>query len=102
MRPIGIDPGGGFFLLMIVVGASEWKDRTHSSLTPASTRHCATRVSPGHVLQGSARVSTSPAQGGLSYEPAFVEALQAQQRARLEETLSAAERLLSAKGLVPQ
>ena len=69
--------------------------RTPERTPPA--RSSPSRVSPGHVLQGSARASTSPAQGGLSYEPAFVEALQAQQRARLEETLSAAERLLSAK-----
>eukprot|EP01045_Picozoa_sp_COSAG04_P004651 COSAG04_NODE_206_length_20365_cov_4641.461907_2_plen_441_part_00 len=32
-----------------------------------------------------------------SYDPAFVEALQAQQRARLDETLEATERLLTAK-----
>ncbi len=59
------------------------------------------RTSPGRSLLrspgGGSGGGGGSRSGTLSYEPAFVEALQAQQRARLEETLSAAERLLSAK-----
>eukprot|EP01046_Picozoa_sp_COSAG06_P017248 COSAG06_NODE_1164_length_10454_cov_5.699179_4_plen_665_part_00 len=64
-----------------------------SGRAPSVERTPPTRVSPTRGGDG----GSGSGGGGLSYEPAFVEALQAQQRARLEETLSAAERLLSAK-----
>ena len=68
------------------------------ALAQQATAQSPLRMSPTRSPPRSGGGGGGSGSGGtLSYEPAFVEALQAQQRARLEETLSAAERLLGAK-----
>ena len=53
-RPTGTEPGGGRAFSMITCGFSAWKVLSHSTSTPASLRHCATRMSPGQFHRYSA------------------------------------------------